>query len=136
MRNGWTLGLLLTGGLLAAGYVHSDNQDSCAKTVRMSESASGAIKRDFLRAAKQAGTIPADANIRDVELDHIRPLCLGGKNDTSNLQLQPWPEARQKDKLEWKACAEVRAHILTCPEAISWFVDWKSSYKLVFGTDP
>jgi hypothetical protein len=38
---------------------------------------------------------------RYYELDHIIPLSLGGAaRDPSNLQLQPWPEARRKDAVE------------------------------------
>jgi hypothetical protein len=36
----------------------------------------------------------------DFELDHVIPRCLGGPNDLSNLQLQPWPEAQEKDHRE------------------------------------
>jgi hypothetical protein len=37
------------------------------------------------------------------ELDHIVPLALGGHpRALDNLQLQPWPEARRKDRLEVK----------------------------------
>jgi hypothetical protein len=38
------------------------------------------------------------------ELDHIVPRCLGGSNDLSNLQLQPWPEAKEKDQREAATC--------------------------------
>jgi hypothetical protein len=35
------------------------------------------------------------------KLDHVVPIALGGApTDESNVELQPWPEARRKDKLE------------------------------------
>ena len=40
----------------------------------------------------------------DFELDHIVPRCLDGSNDLSNLQLQPWPEAAEKDRREPATC--------------------------------
>jgi hypothetical protein len=37
------------------------------------------------------------------ELDHIVPLALGGHPQAlDNLQLQPWPEAKRKDRIEVK----------------------------------
>jgi hypothetical protein len=40
----------------------------------------------------------------DFEFDHIVPRCLDGSNDLSNLQLQPWPEAEEKDHREAETC--------------------------------
>jgi hypothetical protein len=40
----------------------------------------------------------------DFELDHVVPRCLDGSNDLSNLQLQPWPEAEEKDHREAETC--------------------------------
>jgi len=53
-------------------------------------------------------------------VDHIKPLCLGGKNELDNIQIQPcsdWTGQRcaagpafDKDKhFEWPACERVRA---------------------------
>lgn len=67
-------------------------------TERMPYAQSAAIKRSLL---------PPGGMMRDYELDHCRPLCLGGSNDRSNLQLQPWPEARRKDADEVAACKAV-----------------------------
>ncbi len=78
---------------------------------RMSPARAHEIKRSML-GWRHAG---------DYELDHIVPLCLGGTNDLSNLQLQPWPEAHEKDKLEWKACREVCAGTVSLDVARSWF---------------
>jgi hypothetical protein len=68
------------------------------QTPRMSYQESRAIKRSML---------PPGTEMRDFELDHCRPLCLGGSNDRSNLQLQPWPEARRKDDDEVAMCKAV-----------------------------
>lgn len=38
------------------------------------------------------------------ERDHIIPLCLGGPDARSNIQYQPWPDARLKDERERQAC--------------------------------
>lgn len=47
--------------------------------------------------------------VRASELDHIVPLELGGSAwSVRNMQLQPWREARQKDRAEdrlhWQVC--------------------------------
>jgi hypothetical protein len=68
------------------------------QTPRMPYEQSSAIKRSML---------PPGTAMGDWELDHCRPLCLGGSNERSNLQLQPWPEARQKDADEIAACKAV-----------------------------
>jgi len=68
------------------------------QTPRMSYQESSTIKRSML---------PPGTQMRDFELDHCRPLCLGGSNDRNNLQLQPWPEARRKDGDEIAACQAV-----------------------------
>src|SRR6266704_3164112 len=69
-----------------------------AREHRMSEDQSRSIKRSML---------PSGHRLSEYELDHIIPLCLGGSNDRSNLQMQPIDEAHEKDKLEWKACRMV-----------------------------
>ena len=74
---------------------------------------------------------------RAYELDHIVPLALGGDpRDPRNLQLQPWPEAEIKDRLEWKllkmACYR---HQLTLPEAQAAFSDWRMAYARFCPTD-
>lgn len=42
------------------------------------------------------------------EVDHLVSLELGGSNADANLWAQPWPEAREKDRVEnylhWKVC--------------------------------
>lgn len=97
-------------------YFHSTNNDICtpgyAAAHRMSESESQSIKRSLL---------PAGHRMYEYELDHIIPLCLGGINDRSNLQMQPIDEAREKDKLERKACRMVCRGEIGLDEARSWF---------------
>jgi hypothetical protein len=51
------------------------------------------------------------------ELDHYIPLCLGGSDDESNLQFQPWPEALDKDKYEAFICSAVCDGRLTQEQA-------------------
>lgn len=52
------------------------------------------------RALKHA-LLPPGAEARDYELDHCIPLELGGAPlSAANLWLQPWPEARRKDRIE------------------------------------
>jgi hypothetical protein len=96
-------------------------------TPRMPYSESSAIKRSM---------IPPGHTMSEYELDHIVPLCLGGSNNSSNLQLQPWPEARKKDELEIMVCKAVRAGRLNIDAARSLFTNWRTSYKEVFGVEP
>lgn len=82
--------------LLGGEYV----PQSPTPTRRMSLDESQAIKREMV--ARVPGL-----RMGDVELDHCRPICLGGSNERDNLQLQPWPEARVKDEDERFYCAKV-----------------------------
>ena len=81
----------------------------------MPEEQSQAIKRSL---------IPAGHTMAEYELDHIVPLCMGGSNDRSNLQLQTWPDAKLKDVDEGALCALVREHTLTCAEAQETMRNW------------
>jgi hypothetical protein len=96
-------------------------------TARMPYSESSAIKRSM---------IPPGHTMSEYELDHIVPLCLGGSNNSSNLQLQPWPEAKKKDELEIMACKAVRAGRLSAEQGRALFTNWRTSYKEVFGVEP
>ncbi|MCL4499090.1 MAG: HNH endonuclease [Chloroflexi bacterium] len=77
------------------------------KRVRPPESVTNRIKRE-----KMSEHGYADSP-RDYELDHFIPLELGGSSDQSNLWPEPIGEARQKDKLENKAHADVVSGRLT-----------------------
>jgi hypothetical protein len=57
------------------------------------------------------------------ELDHKIPLCLGGPDKWSNLQLQPWEEAHEKDKDEWRLCRAVCAGKMTQSDAVKEITD-------------
>jgi hypothetical protein len=79
---------------------------------RMPYAESAPLKRSML---------PPGHSASEYELDHIVPLCLGGSNNSSNLQLQPWDRARAKDELEVKACRMVCAGEVSLDVARSWF---------------
>ena len=57
-----------------------------------------------------ANRLPADVTYGGLrprygfQRDHVIPLCLGGPDARENVQYQPWPEARAKDRLEWSVC--------------------------------
>jgi hypothetical protein len=69
--------------------------------------------------------LPAGHTLGEYELDHIIPLCMGGSNDRSNLQLQRWPDAMRKDQDEWALCDLVREGVLSCNEAQETMQEWK-----------
>lgn len=66
----------------------------------------------------------------EYELDHIVPLALGGHpRALDNLQLQPWPEARRKDRLEVKLQCLVCTGQVTLGEAQTAIAtDWETAY--------
>jgi hypothetical protein len=47
------------------------------------------------------------------ERDRRIPLCLGGPATRENVQYESWPEAHEKDRLEWEMCEAF------CPGEIS-----------------
>jgi hypothetical protein len=57
----------------------------------------------------------------DFELDHIVPRCLDGSNDLANLQLQPWPEAEEKDHREAETCRAYCSGEISLEQARSSF---------------
>jgi hypothetical protein len=57
------------------------------------------------------------------ELDHKIPLCFGGPDKWSNLQLQPWEEAMRKDHDERRLCRAVCAGKMTQSDAVKEIVD-------------
>ena len=89
--------------------------DTCP-TQRMPYEQSQAIKRSLL---------PPGGRMADYELDHIIPLCLCGSNDRSNLQLQPWSEARRKDAVEQALCEAVGRGDMSHEEAIWRLRGWR-----------
>lgn len=75
-------------------------QTACARgwsaTVRPPTIVTNRIKRQVMQWYGYDGQDP-----RTFELDHLVPLELGGAQaSTSNLWPEPWPEARQKDRVE------------------------------------
>jgi hypothetical protein len=105
--------IIATAILAATSAIAQD----CTPTPRMSEEQSYAIKRSMLPPGHRAG---------EYELDHIVPLILGGSNDRSNLQLQPWDEARRKDADEIAVSELFREGVLTCQEAQETMREWVS----------
>lgn len=87
----------------------------CAPTARMPYEQSHAIKLSML---------PVGHSAAEYELDHIVPLCMGGSNDRTNLQLQTWIEARRKDIDEAALCDMVQTGALTCDEAQETMREW------------
>ena len=64
-------------------------------------------------------------------LDHIIPLALGGHpRSLDNLQIQPWPEAKRKDRIEVKLQCLVCSGQITLPDAQTLTArDWESAYN-------
>lgn len=89
----------------------------CTPTVRMSYEQSHAIKLSML---------PPGHSLGEYELDHIVPLCMGGSNDRSNLQLQTWDDAKRKDVDEVALCNLAHNGTLTCEEAQDTMRHWSS----------
>lgn len=77
-----------------------------------------------LKELADRGEPASDAKL--YELDHWIPLTLGGApSDVNNLVLQPWPEAKQKDKDEFKLGKCVCAGGLTLYDAQTLMSTWK-----------
>ncbi len=68
--------------------------------------------------------------VSGAELDHIVPLCLGGADTDRNIQVQPWPQAREKDEFEWFACRQVCGGMVPLATAQGWFLEgWRSAMR-------
>lgn len=73
-----------------------------------------AAKRDpkAKAAFKRAHPCPATEKTRGAcpgyVIDHIRPLCAGGPDRSSNMQWQTVAEAKKKDRLENEECRQLR----------------------------
>ena len=93
------------------------------KTVRPSARFTAAIKIKLIRELE----IPEELLV-DFELDHRIPLALGGApSDPRNLELQPWDEAGQKDRIEACLSRAVCDGTITLDEARRriW-ADWRA----------
>lgn len=64
------------------------------------------------------------ASWRSYQMDHLVPLCLGGADVEANLWPELWPQARDKDKIEAKACRQVCAGDRGLVDAQRWFQSW------------
>ena len=83
------------------------------KTVRPSPRYTNRIKIKLIRDLE----IPEELLV-DFELDHRIPLALGGApSDERNLELQPWDEAGEKDRIEVCLSRAVCAGTSTLDEA-------------------
>lgn len=88
---------------------------TCTPTPRMPLAESATIKRAML---------PTGRSMAEYELDHIIPLCLGGSNSRTNLQLQDWPTARAKDVDEARVCRLVHSGEMSCAEGLEIMRTW------------
>ena len=82
-----------------------------------------------LKLLQTAGQDPSRAS--EYELDHIVPLALGGHpRALDNLQLQPWPEARRKDRIEVKLqCLVCSGQISLADAQTAIASDWEAAYR-------
>ena len=97
------------------------------KTVRPSPRYTNRIKIKLIRELE----IPEELLV-DFELDHRIPLALGGApDDERNLELQPWDEAGEKDRIETCLSRAVCAGTITLDEARRriW-ADWRAVGKV------
>ena len=96
------------------------------KTVRPSARYTAAIKIKLIRELE----IPEELLV-DFESDHRIPLALGGApSEERNLELQPWDEAGEKDRIETCLSRAVCAGTITLDEARQriW-TDWRDAGK-------
>lgn len=47
-------------------------------------------------------------------VDHIKPLCAGGADAPANMQWQPYPQAKHKDKIEINFCRCMARQLAPC----------------------
>ena len=123
---------------VSAGAAPSLNHDVTPQTIASTICVSGytAMVRPAsvytngvkLKLLQTAGQDPSSAG--EYELDHIVPLALGGHpRALDNLQLQPWPEARRKDRLEVKLQCLVCSGQVSLGEAQTAIAtDWEAAY--------
>jgi hypothetical protein len=65
------------------------------------------------------------------EVDHFIPLSLGGSNELENLWVQPSPEFRWKDKVEFVLWRKVCKNEITLLEAQKIIKNWYSYYEKI-----
>jgi hypothetical protein len=130
-----SLSLLVAGAVRAAPSLNHDvTPETIASTictsgytalVRPATVYTNGVKLKLLQAVGQE---PASASA--YELDHIVPLALGGHpRALDNLQLQPWPEAKRKDRLEVKLQCLVCSGQVSLEEAQTAIAtDWEAAY--------
>jgi hypothetical protein len=97
------------------------------KTVRPSARYTARVKIKLIRELEIS-----EEPLVDFELDHRIPLALGGApSDPRNLELQPWDEAGEKDRIETCLSRAVCAGSITLDEARQriW-VDWRAVGKV------
>ncbi len=114
-------GFALVGALGAAVVAGSpEGADICrpgfARSQRLSASAYYPIAEEAYR---RAG-IPWPERHTHI-LDHIRPLCLGGTWEQSNLQIQTTLAAAAKDRIEVATCRAYCEGLISMDEARSRF---------------
>ena len=93
--------------------------------VRPSTSYTNGVKFKLLR---QQGLDESQAS--EYQLDHLIPLAIGGHpRSLENLVLQPWPEAKRKDRLERKMQCLVCSGQVSLEEAQhAVYEDWSIAY--------
>jgi hypothetical protein len=81
--------------------------------VRPGSGYTSGVKLKLVHAAGQV-----EASAANYELDHTIPLALGGHpRSLNNLQIQPWPEAKRKGRIEVKLQCLVCSGQITLPDA-------------------
>jgi hypothetical protein len=97
------------------------------KTVRPSARYTARITIKLIRELE----IPKERLV-DFELDHRIPLALGGaSSEERNLELQPWDEAGEKDRIETCLSRAVCAGAITLDEARRrMWADWRTAGKV------
>ena len=75
-----------------------------------------AITRDPAQKAAFKKTHPCPANgsrrgaCPGYIVDHIKPLCAGGRDAPDNMQWQTKADALAKDKIEWRECRALKVN--------------------------